>query len=535
MKKIGPLITCLVLGVILFLLCFDYSKKNYPNELYNVYLDGQLLGVIESKEDLEAYINNKTNHLINVEEVTRTYCEDERSLEQVIIDEDLQELINNSKDTRYYTNDDQKECIDIIIEDGQLIEQIYTPKGLNIEKVLTYDNQISTVEDIYSKIVELKTFTIKGYQFTVHKEDSDSYIYVTDKEIFEEAVNELIATYVGKENYQAYLDDNQLQIETVGSLIENVYIEEEITVKETQIPIAETIYTDYNTLAQFLLYGKDPVTKVYTVKEEEMIEDIAFVNEISSQEFLISNPRYKSENSLIAVGTEVLIKQTNPQLSVVIEKYVVEDKTNEYKTIYQYDDTQYVGYTEVVQEGEDGLERISQRQKIVNGNIEFVDPVGKQTLKSSVDRIVIKGDKYVPNVGDLSNWAWPSESGWVITDNYAWRIHPITGVRSFHQAIDIAGTGYNSAIYAANNGTVIIKESHYSYGNYIVINHNNGYYTLYAHMNKFMEGINVGSTVARGQQIGYVGSTGYSTGPHIHFEVWKDCLHCHISPWSIYE
>ena len=154
-------------GYNFFFICFDYGKKNYPNELYNVYLDGQLLGVIESKEELENYINSKTNHLINVQEVTRTYCEDERSLEQVIIDEDLQELINNSKDISYYKNDEQKECVDIIIEDGQLIEQIYTPKGLNIEKVLTYDDQISTVEDIYSKIVELKTFTIKGYQFSI--------------------------------------------------------------------------------------------------------------------------------------------------------------------------------------------------------------------------------------------------------------------------------------------------------------------------------------------------------------------------------
>ena len=91
------------------------------------------------------------------------------------------------------------------------------------------------------------------------------------------------------------------------------------------------------------------------------------------------------------------------------------------------------------------------------------------------------------------------------------------------------------AYSSANNGTVITKEYRYDYGNYIVVNHNNGYYTLYAHLNKFMDGVNVGDTVARGQQIGYVGTTGYSTGPHIHFEVWKDCKYCRINPWSIYE
>ena len=534
MKNLGAIIISLLFGIILFFVCCGYSKNNYPNELYNVYLDGNYLGTIKSKSELEKYINETTEHLINVKDVTKTYCENEKTLDQIIQDENLQELIDNSKDVKYYEKDEKK-CMDITIEDGETIEKIYTPNGLNIEKILTYNGEISTVEDVYSKIVNMKSFTIKGYQFIARDEDKQKSIYTTSKDIFEEAVNELIATYVGEENYKAYLDGTQIKIETVGSLIENVYIQEDITVKEIQIPIDEKIYTDSQELAQFLLYGDNPVTKTYVVKEGEMISDIAFNNHISNQEFLISNPKYRDENSLISVGTEVLIKETNPQLKVVIEKYIVEDKENDFKTVYQYDDTEYIGYEEIVQEGEAGLERVSQKQKIVNGNIEFVEPIGKEILKPTVDKVVIKGDKYVPNVGDLSNWAWPSESGWTITDNYEWRIHPITGERKFHQAIDIAGTGYNSAVYAANNGTVITKVAyHYSYGNYIVIDHNNGYYTLYAHMNKFMDGIEVGTTVDRGQQIGYVGSTGYSTGPHIHFEVWKNCQYCHINPWSLY-
>ena len=538
LKKIGSIITCLILGVILFVICFDYNKRDYPNEFYNVYLDGQLLGVIDSKTDLENYINAKANHFINVEEVTTTYCETDKTLEQIIIDENLQPIIDSSKDTKYYQNEDGINCLDIIIEDGDLIEDVYTPKGLNIEKILTFSGNLNTVEEIYEKIVNLKSFTIKGYQFSIKSTDEEKEnvnVYVIDKNIFEQAVNKMIETYVGKERYEQYLSDGQKPIETVGSLVENVYIEDEITVKNVQIPISETIYTDADDLAQFLLYGNEPVTKTYIVKEQEMISDIAFNNKISNQEFLISNPKYRDETSLISAGTEVLIKETSPQLSVVMELYVVEDKEDSFETVYQYDENEYIGYEEVVQEGEDGLERVSQRQKIVNGDIAFVEPVGKETLKNAIDEIIVKGDKYVPNVGDLSNWAWPSVSGWVITTDYAWRIHPITGGRDFHDALDIAGMGYNSPIYAANNGTVIIKEYRYDYGNYMVIDHNNGYYTAYAHMNKFMEGVNIGTTVARGQQIGYVGSTGYSTGPHIHFEVWKDCRYCKINPWSIFE
>ena len=199
MKKIGSIITCLILGVILFVICFDYNKREYPNEFYNVYLDGEYLGVIESKSALENYIDEKANHLINIENVTTTYCEDERSLEQIIAEENLQEVIDNSKDHEYYQNDDGLNCIDITIEDGDTIETVYTPEGLNIEKILTFSDNLNTVEEIYSKIVNLKSFTIRGYQFTIKNPDNENenvYIYVTDKDIFEQATNKLIETYV---------------------------------------------------------------------------------------------------------------------------------------------------------------------------------------------------------------------------------------------------------------------------------------------------------------------------------------------------
>ena len=535
MKKYFPVIICIIIGLFLFPICVGFNKQNYPNEYYNVYLDEEFLGTIESKESLLTYLEQNTKKLINIQNITKTYCEDERDLDTLIQEEKLQEMIEKSEDVKYYEENNNK-CVDITLTTGTEIEKVYTPLGLEIEKTLTYQTNIQSVEDIYSKIINKKSFTIKGYQFTINNDDKDSYIYVIDKDIFEKAVKIFIEVYVGKDDYETYINNSQLEIKTVGSILENIYIQETITVKEKQIPIDYKIYTDANELAQFLIYGDNPVTKTYKVKNGEMISDIAIANEISNQEFLISNPKYKSENSLIAVGTIVNIKQTNPQLKVVVEKYVVEDKTIDYKTIYEYDDEQYVGYVKTIQEGSNGLQRVSQRVKIVNGSTVYVEPKGKEVLKSSVDEIIIKGEKIKPNVGDINNWAWPSESGWTTTDGYSWRINPVTGVRGFHYGIDIAGTGYNSAIYSANNGTVMKIGTRDDYGNYIIINHNNGYYTMYAHMNKFYPGLKVGDTVLRGQQIGYVGSSGWSTGPHIHFEVWNGCLtrECNINPWSLY-
>lgn len=524
MKEKIPIFVCITTGIILFLLCYDYGKNLYPKEYYNVYLDGELLGTVDSKNELDKYINEKTEHYINILENTKEYCEINESVEKIIADAEAVE---------YYEKEGNN-CALVTTKAGTYVDNVYIPNGLEIIQILSYEGRLNSVEEIYNKILEIKDFTVKGYQFTIKEEDSDKYIYVTDKKIFEDSVNELIKTYVGEEQYQSYIDKSQQEIKTTGTKIENVYIQEDISVKEKQIPIDEKIYTDSDELARFLLFGNEPKISSYVVKENEMIEEIAFNNEISVQEFLISNDKYKDSKSLITEGSEVEIKETNPQLKVVVESYSVEDKKAEYQTVYQYDDTQFIGHIETVQEGQDGLERIKQRIQVINGITVYVEPKGKEILKASVDKIVLKGDKYVPNVGDLSNWRWPSESGWTITDDYAWRTHPITGVRQFHQGIDIAGTGYGSKIYATNNGTVVYKKYDSAYGYYIVVNHNNGYYTLYSHLSKFAEGISVGTVVSRGQIIGYVGSTGMSTGPHIHFEVWKDCEFCRISPWTLY-
>jgi murein DD-endopeptidase MepM/ murein hydrolase activator NlpD len=103
-----------------------------------------------------------------------------------------------------------------------------------------------------------------------------------------------------------------------------------------------------------------------------------------------------------------------------------------------------------------------------------------------------------------------------ITSGYGYRVHPIFGTRRLHTGIDFGG-GYGAPIFAAESGTVISAGSRGGYGNAIVIDHGGGTTTLYAHQSRFA--VSGGAQVSRGQVIGYIGSTGYSTGPHLHFEV----------------
>ena len=111
---------------------------------------------------------------------------------------------------------------------------------------------------------------------------------------------------------------------------------------------------------------------------------------------------------------------------------------------------------------------------------------------------------------------WPAASGYYITSPFGYRMHPILGYRDFHTGIDI-GAAYGTNILAANSGKVITAAYHWAYGYYVMIDHGGGIVTLYAHSSRLL--VRVGDTVQRGQVIALVGSTGMSTGAHLHFEV----------------
>ncbi|MBQ9980130.1 MAG: peptidoglycan DD-metalloendopeptidase family protein [Oscillospiraceae bacterium] len=128
-----------------------------------------------------------------------------------------------------------------------------------------------------------------------------------------------------------------------------------------------------------------------------------------------------------------------------------------------------------------------------------------------LEALAAAGKDYV----DDSDFYWPSYCN-IITSVYGMRTHPVTGVYKLHTGVDI-GSSYGSKIYAAKSGSVITSGSNYAYGEYVVIYHGNGVSTLYAHMSE--RAVSEGDYVLKGDVIGYVGSSGYSTGAHLHFEI----------------
>ena len=168
---------------------------------------------------------------------------------------------------------------------------------------------------------------------------------------------------------------------------------------------------------------------------------------------------------------------------------------------------------------------ISSLQSDISSNSSFLSQLSAQekALQTEINKKVNElNEQQKPNNGSSvvgnGNLVWPSYCTY-ITSRQGPRIHPVTGEFKNHGGTDI-GASYGTAIWAADSGTVVRSSDGWNggWGNYVMINHGNGMQTLYAHMSS--RAVSVGQTVSRGQVIGYVGSTGMSTGAHLHFEMY---------------
>lgn len=123
------------------------------------------------------------------------------------------------------------------------------------------------------------------------------------------------------------------------------------------------------------------------------------------------------------------------------------------------------------------------------------------------------------SVVGTGQFTWPVPGYYKLSSKFGYRWHPVTGAWKLHTGIDISSSGiYGARIVAADDGTVSLSGWNGGYGWCVVINHGNGYSTLYAHM-KAASSLKKGQSVTKGSTVGYVGSTGTSTGPHLHFEI----------------
>lgn len=411
------------------------------------------------------------------------------------------------------------------------VDKVFPPEGLEAVEYTTYSKNLKSPEEIYKEIAEKSTFTIQGYTVTIKPTEGEAKtINIIDKEILEPALKEVVAAFVENENLEAYINDNQVEITDTGKIVENIYFEEKITIKDAYLRVDDMIIDNQTDLTKYLLFGTLEDQKEYTVKDGDTISKVADASQLNVQELLIANPNLASVNSLLSPGQTLNIGLINPMFNVVEISEVVEDVTTPFSTITEKDNTLYANNKLTKQEGEKGLSRV--REKVVRKNGAPVSTVINESveLKAPVSKIIVVGTKptyslnYAPP-DPTGEWVWPTSTPYIITTKFEYRWH------SFHGALDIA-VGKGAPIYSATDAVVIETNATCpergflgsncggSYGNYVKVR--SGEYTiLYGHLLKNIK-VSPGQTISKGQVIGSMGSSGSSTGYHLHFELQKN-------------
>lgn len=178
------------------------------------------------------------------------------------------------------------------------------------------------------------------------------------------------------------------------------------------------------------------------------------------------------------------------------------------------------GMVHVVKKG-DSLAALAKQYAVSIETLLDVNDLSSSTLQAG-DKLFIPGaklssDELKQALGEL--FMSPLSVSWRLSSPYGYRPDPFTGVRSFHTGIDMVAA-QGTPIKAAMGGKVAAAGYTQVYGNYVILTHTNGYQTLYAHLHTIS--VKVGQTVGQGTKVGLLGNTGYSTGAHLHFSVYKN-------------
>ncbi|MDF2787157.1 MAG: peptidase [Neobacillus sp.] len=251
--------------------------------------------------------------------------------------------------------------------------------------------------------------------------------------------------------------------------------------------------------------------KKYVAQSGDVLGTIANNHGLTLADFLALNPGL-TEDSVVNIGQEVNVTALKPYLEITVEKEENRKEAIAFENQVVEDGNMPKGETKVQQEGKDGERTVNYRISTQNGVTVSNVVTSETVLAEPVPHILVKGTKVIPSRG-TGNLAWPTVGGYISSQQ---------GQRwgRAHKGIDIARPS-NRTIKAADNGKVVSAgNGGDGYGNKIVIDHENGLRTVYAHLDSIS--VSVGQTVSQGSAIGVMGSTGNSTGVHLHFEVYKN-------------
>lgn len=344
-------------------------------------------------------------------------------------------------------------------------------------------------------------YDVYGYMITVNGKDT---LAVREYEDYQKVIDELKRAYIsGQDN----------------AVIQAVVLNDKVATRKTLVN-PDAIYSA-DSAANILLRGTDR-REVYLVSRGDSLWTIARQNNMTVSEIQNANPHLAGSDR-IKPGEEINLVVSEPLVNVSVTQEVVLQERIPFETKYQNDSKMYRGNTKVIQPGQHGKKEVAVRITQKNGTEISREVISETVIEQPKEQVVARGTAAVPAPVGTGRFLWPVSGGGKITSRYGAR------GRSFHAGVDIAASR-GTAVLAADAGVVTQSGWSGGYGIMVTIDHGNGYVTRYAHNSSNL--VSVGQRVQRGQQIARMGSTGNSTGPHVHFEVLRNGKH--INPMQFF-
>ncbi len=354
------------------------------------------------------------------------------------------------------------------------------PVHASKKKLVTPDYLISQIKENVKCEIQMVEFLIDGKSKGIFKSKDD--------------VDKLIKRVVDK-----YIPGEVKEIKEAKLNAKVDY--KDVYVTEDQLSDPEKIY-------EALTKTKEE-GKIYTLVSGDNLWVIAEKNDMKIEELLAINPEI-TEQTVLQIDAELNVKIDKPEVSVQIVEEIKKEEEFMPEPIITEDAEKFVTYRKQVSPGKAGKKEVTinniymdgMLQETINKEIEVID-------KGEAEKIVV-GTKKLPAKAATGKFKSPASG----------RLSSPFGGRwgKIHQGIDIANS-QGTAIYASDGGTVRSAGWHGAYGNLVVIDHGNGFETYYAHASKLI--VTPGQKVGKGEQIALMGSTGRSTGNHVHFEIRK--------------
>ncbi len=437
------------------------SIRSTPSSVQKIYADGQLLGIVSSKTKLDQFLDQ-------------------------IYHEKYEKKYPNSK--------------------AGFGENVYVTSEQNM---FTYTN---ADEEIFAYLEENEMFTLEATMISFADEnDVFDRIYVSDQKLYDKAMDTFLSFFISDESLNLLTSGKRTpELTDYGRRDIGVSIAETISVDTAYAPVDE-IRTTQEEVLDFLEYGDDTKKEYYTVSEYDTVAGVGAKNYgLSAEQVMnINRDKIKSIDQVLKAGEELCVTYFNSPLTVNVTREVLRSEEIYPDTQYVQDENMYTGEQQTVQEGVPGSRNALYQETWVNGVLMKGTLLSSVDVKQPVDEIINVGTTEHSGVG-TGVFQWPTDNPGI---SCGW------GCYANHEAIDVINV-YDryGKVYAADSGVIKENAWHPLSGNYVVIDHNNGLYTYYAHMND-PSPLPVGTIVDKGEQIGVIGMTGNASGPHIHFYV----------------